>query len=427
MLSAPEFLKPLLTAPVAVLGTGVSGRSAAKLVKRLKGEVTFYDEKGGGDIVAQFKPSGHKLAIISPGFSANHPWVIAARSAGLVILNELDLASIFWRGEVVAVTGTNGKTTLTEFLTHALKLAGKDAFAVGNIGQAFCETVVEREGGAPDSIAICEVSSFQAETLRYFRADAAIWTNFAEDHLERHGSMASYFAAKWHLFERTVGGVVFAGSSVQRAAEAYGQSLPENAVIETEDIAGDVLLRGTVFDDQPQRENFLLASAWWRAAGYREPVLYAAAQNFTLGAHRLAKTAVINTVTWWNDSKATNFHATEAALSHFGAPVILIAGGKSKGGDLAGFVRRIAGRVKQVLLIGESRNILATLLGAAGVSHQVCENLTQAVGLAYARAEASDNVLLSPGFSSLDQFEGYADRGLKFESLVKALSVPNHS
>jgi len=245
--------------------------------------------------------------------------------------------------------------------------------------------------------------------------------------LERHGSMASYFAAKWHLFERAVGGEVFAGSSVQRAAEAYGQSLPDNAVIETEDLAGDVLLRGTVFDDQPQRENFLLASAWWRAAGYREPVLYAAAQDFTLGAHRLAKTAVINGVTWWNDSKATNFHATEAALSHFGAPVILIAGGKSKGGDLAGFGRRIAGRVKQVLLIGESRNVLATLLAAAGVPHQVCENLTQAVGLAYARAEASDNVLLSPGFSSLDQFKGYADRGLKFESLVKALSVPNHS
>lgn len=427
MLSAPEFLKSLLTAPVAVLGIGVSGQSAAKLVRRLQGQVTFYDEKGGDGVSTEFTPTNHKLVIVSPGFSPNHAWVISARSAGVVTLNELDLASLFWRGEVVAVTGTNGKTTLTEFLTYALKEAGRDATAVGNVGRAFCETVVEREGGAPDSIAICEVSSFQAETLRYFRADAAIWTNFAEDHLERHGSMAGYFAAKWHLFERSVGGEVFAGSSVQRAAESFGQSLPENVVIETEDLAGDILLRGTVFDDQPQRENFLLASAWWRAAGFREPVLYAAAQSFTLGAHRLAKTSVINEVTWWNDSKATNFHATEAALSHFGAPVILIAGGKSKGGDLAGFVSRIAGRVKQVLLIGESRNILATLLGAEGVPHHVCADLTQAVELADTMAEASDDVLLSPGFSSLDQFEGFADRGLKFESLVKALPVPIHS
>jgi UDP-N-acetylmuramoylalanine--D-glutamate ligase len=427
MLSAPEFLKPLLTTPVAVLGAGVSGRSAAKLVTHLGGIAKFYDENETDETSGDFKAGNHRLVIISPGFSPNHAWVIGARSAGAVILNDHDWASLFWRGKVVAVTGTNGKTTLTEFLTYALKQAGKDAFAVGNIGNAFCETVVEREGGAPDSIAICEVSSFQAETLRYFRADAAIWTNFAEDHLERHGSMESYFAAKWHLFERSVGGEVFAGSSVQRAAEQFGQTLPESVVIETEDLAGDVLLRGTVFDDQPQRENFLLAAAWWRAAGLREPVLYAAAQDFALGPHRLAKVCTIKGVTWWNDSKATNFHATEAALNHFGPPVILIAGGKSKGGDLAGFVSRIAGRLKQVLLIGESRNIMATLLGAAGVTHQVCDSLAQAVKLADSLAQPTDDVVLSPGFSSLDQFQGYADRGQKFVNAVEALQVPNQS
>ncbi len=428
MLSAPEFLKPLLTAPVAVLGAGVSGRAAAKLVKRLGWEVKVYDaHTSEPDVASEFKAGAHRLIIVSPGFSPSHPWILAARSAGAVTLNEIDFAALFWRGEVVAITGTNGKSTLTEFLTFALKQAGKDAFAVGNIGQAFCETVVDREGGAPDSIAICEVSSFQAETLRHFRCDAAIWTNFAEDHLERHGSMANYFAAKWRLFERTVGGDVFAGSSVQRAAEQFGQTLPESVVVETEDPAGDVLLRGTVFEDQPQRENFLLAAAWWRAAGLREPVLYAAAQSFALGPHRLAKVVECNGVTWWNDSKATNFHATEAALSRFGAAVILIAGGKSKGGDPSGFVKRITPRVKQVLLIGESRNILATLLGAAGVPHHVCVDLAAAVELAASLSEAGDDVLLSPGFSSLDQFGGYADRGHQFESLVKAIQSPIHS
>ncbi|WP_221030976.1 UDP-N-acetylmuramoyl-L-alanine--D-glutamate ligase [Actomonas aquatica] len=421
MLNPPTFLAPLLASPVAVLGAGVSGQAAARLVRHLGGTAVIYDQKGGEGTVAEFRPGEHQLVIVSPGFTPSHNWVVDARSAGIVCLAELDFASLFWRGSVVAVTGTNGKTTLTEFLTYALNEADIDAWAVGNIGKAFGDIIVEREGGAPNSIAVCEVSSFQAEMLRHFRADAVIWTNFAEDHLERHGSMQVYFEAKWHLFERAVGGEVFAGSSVQRAAERYGQSLPEAAVIDTEDPAGDILLSGTVFDDQPQRENFLLAAAWWRAAGLREPLLYAAARTFQVGPHRLAQIGERNGVTWWNDSKATNFHATEAALLRFGGPVVLIAGGRSKGGDVAGFVQRIAPRVKQVLLIGETRNILATFFGAAGVPHQVCTDLADAVHAAAALAQAGDHVLLSPGFSSLDTFTGYTERGLQFESLVQAL------
>lgn len=423
MLTAPAFLLSMLDAPVAVLGAGVSGRSAAALIEKLGGRVVTYDQAGGPGARTEFAPGEHKLVLLSPGFSPSHDWVVAARSTGLVCLAELDFAALLWRGEIVAVTGTNGKTTLVEFLTHALKQAGKDAFAVGNIGCAFSAVVLAREGGAPDSVAVCEVSSFQAESLHHFRADAALWTNFAEDHLERHGSMPAYFAAKWRLFERAIGGHVLAGSSVARAAELYGQSLPEGAVIETEDPAGDVLLRGTVFDAQPHRENFLLAAAWWRLAGLREPVLYAAAQDFTLGPHRMGQVGRIAGVTWWDDSKATNFHATEAALGRFAQPVILIAGGKSKGGDLAGFVHRIRNRVKQVLLIGETRNILAALLGAAAVPHHVCADLAEAVTRAAEAALPGDDVLFSPAFSSLDHYSGYAARGDEFVSLVQTLAV----
>lgn len=411
----------MLDMPVAVFGAGVSGKSAVALVEKLGGQTVVYDQGDVAETQRVFEAAAHKLVLLSPGFSPSHDWVIAARSAGLVCLAELDFAALLWRGEIVAITGTNGKTTLTEFLTYALREAGKDAFAVGNVGHPFSGVVLEREGGAPDSIAVCEVSSFQAESLHHFRADAALWTNFAEDHLERHGSMEAYFNAKWRLFERAIGGHVLAGSSVGRAAEHYGQSLPEGATIQTEDPAGDVLLRGTVFDDQPHRENFLLAAAWWRLAGLREPVLYAAAQSFALGPHRMARVGVTNQITWWDDSKATNFHATEAALIRFARPVILIAGGKSKGGDIAGFVERIKERVKLVLLIGESRNILATLLGAAAVSHHVCQNLTEAVNRAAEHAKPGDDVLLSPAFSSLDQFSGYADRGAQFISLVEAI------
>ncbi|HEX2100175.1 MAG TPA: UDP-N-acetylmuramoyl-L-alanine--D-glutamate ligase, partial [Candidatus Synoicihabitans sp.] len=301
---------------------------------------------------------------------------------------------------------------------------GRDAVAVGNIGRAFSQVVVERQGGAPDSIAVCEVSSFQAETLRYFRADESIWINFAEDHLERHASLEDYFLAKWRLFERTIGGHVFAGTTVQRAATRFGQTLPPGAAVPTLEQLGDVLLRGTVFEDYPQRENFLLAAAWWRGAGLREGALYAAAQAFRLGPHRLTLVGTHDGVRWWNDSKATNFHAVEAALARFNRAVVLIAGGKAKGGDMSAFVQRIAPRVRAAFLIGETRNVLATLFGAAGVTHQTCGDLAEAVRFAAVAARSGDDVLLSPGFASLDQFRGYDDRGAQFERLVSNLGDP---
>jgi UDP-N-acetylmuramoylalanine--D-glutamate ligase len=426
MITPPEFLRPLLAAPVAVLGAGVSGRAVVALVERLGGVARVFDERDADGEADAFRPGGtadFKLVVFSPGFAPTHPWIVAARAAGCTCLGEIDFASVFWRGSVVAITGTNGKTTLTEFLTFALRSIKRDAIAVGNVGRAFCQAVVDRGGGAPDSVAVCEVSSFQAETLRHFRADATLWINLAEDHLERHATYESYFLAKWRLFERTIGGHVFAGTTVQRVAEHFGQTLPPGAAVDTLDQPGDVLLRGTVFAEYPQRENFIMAAAWWRAAGLREGALYAAAQAFRLGPHRLACVNELEGVRWWNDSKATNFHATEAALARFTGPVVLIAGGKSKGGDLAGFVHRIQGRVKVAFLIGETRHVLATLMGAADMPHHVCADLAEAVRLAAVAARAGDDVLLSPGFASLDQFRGYDDRGTQFERLVNNLGA----
>lgn len=420
-LVVPEFIQPLLAHPVAIFGGGVSGRSVAALVAKLGGSSVIFDQKGGDGALADFRGavvSEHHLVVFSPGFPPTHPWIAEARAAGAVCLAELDFASLFWRGSLVAITGTNGKTTLTEFLTHALRSVDRDAYATGNIGFSFSQLVADRSGGAPDSIAVCEVSSFQAETLRHFRADAALWTNFAEDHLERHGTMEEYFQSKWRLFERTVGGHVFAGTSVQYYAEKFGQTLPAEAHVATEGQAGDVLLRGTVFAHYPQRENFIIAAAWWRGQGLRETALYAAAQSFSLGEHRLARVAARGGVTWWNDSKATNFHAVEAAVAGFAAPVILIAGGKSKGGDVAGFVRRLVPQVRHAFFIGETRSVLATFAGAAGLSHTVCVDLSEAVRRAAAMAVVGDNILLSPGFASFDQFKNYEDRGRQFVALV---------
>jgi UDP-N-acetylmuramoylalanine--D-glutamate ligase len=336
-------------------------------------------------------------------------------------VGELDFASIFWRGRVVAITGTNGKTTLTEFLTHALTAAGEDARVTGNIGRPFSQLVADSEGG-DGRIAVCEVSSFQAETLRHFRADATLWTNFAEDHLERHEGLEAYFNAKWNLVNFTPAQGFFAGSSVQRYAAKFGRKIEDGSAVSTENAPADPRLAGTVFAHYPQRENLELAAAWWRASGRDEKLLFAAARTFRLGRHRLAPVGEHDGVAYWNDSKATNFHAVEAALAGFAQPVVVILGGKSKGGDLAGFVKRIAPRVKYACLIGETAAELATYCRAYQVAHTACASLADAVKCAANQAERGEAVVLSPGFASFDQFRNYEDRGDQFEQLVRELA-----
>ncbi len=424
-LAVPDFLQPLLAKPVAVLGAGVSGRAVAGLLGQLGARPALFDEKGGEGAAADFVSAvqGHSLVVFSPGFAPGHPWLAAARAAGATCLGELDFASLFWSGRVLAITGTNGKTTLTEFLTHALRSIGRDARAAGNIGHPFSQLVVEGNGDRANTIAVCEVSSFQAETLCYFRADAVLWTNFAEDHLERHGTMENYFAAKWNLVAHTSPGTVFAGSSVVKFAEKFGRVLLPGAAVASESCPADPRLAGTPFAGYPQRENFLLAAAWWRSEQLPPEALLAAARSFRLGPHRLARLAEHDGVVYWNDSKATNFHAVEGALANFSRPVLLIAGGKSKGGNLAGFVSRIAPRVKFAFLLGETRGALAAACATHGVACALCPTLAEAVERATAAAAPGDHVLLSPGFASFDMFRSYEDRGAQFERLVNNLGA----
>lgn len=428
--SPPANIAALLARPVAVLGAGVSGQGVLALLAAAGARGELYDEKAEGarrTFVAA-EAAAHGLVVFSPGFAPEHAWLAAARAAGCVCLGELDFASLFWRGDLVAVTGTNGKTTLTEFLTHALNAAGRRAHATGNIGHPLSRLVVEQGGGmagpgaaVQPAVAVCEVSSFQAETLQHLRPTATLWTNFAEDHLERHPGLAAYFAAKWRLLERTAPGAVFVGSSVQSYAAASGRILPAPAGLATEGRPADARLAGSVFAGYPQRENFLLAAAWWRQAGLPADVLYAAARSFRLGEHRLTRVGEKRGVTFWNDSKATNFHAVEAALATFDTPVLWIGGGKAKGGDLAGFVRRIAQKIRHAFLIGETAPALAGHCRDARVSASACASLEEAVRAAFGRAGAGDQVLLSPGFASFDMFRGYDDRGRQFTRVVEKL------
>jgi UDP-N-acetylmuramoylalanine--D-glutamate ligase len=418
-LSTPDFLATRLARPVAVMGGAVSGAGAAALLARLGATTVVYDRSG-----LEFTPQaahGHGLVVFSPGFPLLHPWLEAARKSGCICMAEIDFASLFWRGRILAVTGTNGKTTLTEFLAGALTGAGRRSLAAGNIGLPFTQLVAEEDGGSPEVTAVCEVSSFQAEQLGHFWADWLLWTNFAEDHLERHPSMEAYFSAKWELVLRTPPGRFLAGSSVQRHAAQFGRPIPEGSCVPTEGQPADPRLAGTPFASYPQRENFILAAAWWRSEGLNEAALYEAARGFRVGRHRLSRVGTIDGVTYWNDSKATNFHAVEAALAGFRRPVVLIAGGRSKGGDVAAFVRRIAPRVAHAVLVGETGPSLGGAFESLGVPHTVCAGLDDAVRAAAAAAHPDGDVLLSPGFSSFDMFRNYEDRGDRFERAVSEL------
>jgi len=424
-LSVPDFLQPLLAKPVAILGGGVSGKGVQRLLAALGAAGQVYDAKAseGTDFTAEAARQ-HALVVYSPGFAPEHAWLKRAQAAGAECVGELDFASLFWRGQVVAITGTNGKTTLTEFLTHALGEIGRTAKAAGNIGFSFSELAAEQAGGTADAIAVCEVSSFQAEAFQHFRADATLWTNFAEDHLERHRSLEAYFNAKWRLIAHTRAGVnVFVGTSVQAFAHKFDHPVTGLAAVATEQQPPDERLAGTIFAAYPQRENFVLAEAWWRARGLKGNDLVAAAKTFRAGPHRLAKVAERGGVVFWNDSKATNFHAVEAALAGFKSPVVLIAGGKSKGGDVAGFVHRIAPWVKHAVLIGETGADLAFHASTFRLAHTRCANLAEAVRRAAELASPGEHVLLSPGFASFDMFRSYEDRGQQFEALVRSSSM----
>jgi UDP-N-acetylmuramoylalanine--D-glutamate ligase len=273
----------------------------------------------------------------------------------------------------------------------------------------------------PESIAVCELSSFQTEGLKYFEAEVSIWSNFAEDHLERHETMEAYFHAKYNLVRRTMNSLVFHGSSVSDFAGKFGLELPAACEVSLEELGPDKRVAGTVFGKGPQRENFLLVLALWRQLGLPEKKLVEAAKSFELLAHRLAHVGDVRGVGFWDDSKATNFHAALAAAASFEQPVVWIGGGKAKGGDISGFVARLAPLVRKAYVIGETREELAKHLHEQATPVKMCDTLRDALALALEGSAPGDVVLLSPGFSSFDMFDGYADRGRQFTAHVNEL------
>ncbi len=415
----PQSLLPFLERPAVVLGRGVSGRAAGEVLRSLGVFHAILDEAGGDTFtMAQAERLG--LVIYSPGFPRDHPWMKIAREAGCLCLTEIDFAAAFLPGAVIAITGTNGKTTTTELLTEAFKASGTQAVAAGNIGHPLSKVVALPR--AKTRLVVCEVSSFQAEDLAYFKPAALLWTNFSPDHLDRYDSLKDYFAAKWQLINNLIRPRLFVGPTVAEAAKLYGYELPSYTKIVDFDEPVELALAQTVFANNPQRENYLLARAYWREEGLPAEALIQGAFNLPVSPHRLREIRRIGGVAFWNDSKATNFCSALAALAAFDRPVLWVGGGSSKGGDVRHFAEMIAPYIKEAFLIGDTAPSMCEFLKNNNKGARVFESMKIAVETAYQAAQAGDIVLLSPGFASFGLFKNYADRGNLFIEAVLSLN-----
>lgn len=420
----PPDIAPLLDRPVAVLGLGVSGQALLGMLERIGADAIAYDQHEGGDAVRRTFDAAaareHKLVVYSPGFPPTHQWLRAARTNGCAVMGEMEFAGRFCPGPVVAVTGSNGKTTLVEFLTFAMKRVGRDAVAVGNIGYS-----LSRVAGSPlheGLTAVCEISSFQAESIELFRPQALIWINFYDNHLDRYLTRKDYFAAKWRLVERLGGQTLIVGPTVEAAAAEFGYTLPDCAqVIRPDTYQPWEMPPQSAFHPRKQNENLMLVRRWWERAGYPAEALRQAAEQFTVREHRMKRLQKVGDVTYWNDSKSTNFAACLGALENFDEPVLWIGGGKNREQPLEPLAAAIAPRVRHAFLIGETALPLATHLRALGVTVLTCDTVQDAVRAAHLVAHRGDHVLFSPGFSSQDFFKSYVERGTAFENAVLGL------
>jgi UDP-N-acetylmuramoylalanine--D-glutamate ligase len=443
---------------VLVVGLGRSGVAAAFFLEEKGARVTVSDAKTE-DQLRELIPSlldrgvaveagrhgertfrDQDLIVVSPGVPYDEPHLQQARSLGVPVIGEVELAARFLQGHIVAITGSNGKTTTTTLAGEILAQAGLKTQVGGNIGKPVIEMLA---GATADTWNVLEISSFQLETIETFHPRIAVVLNVTPDHLDRHRTFAGYVAAKARIFENQ-GAQDFAVlnlddatcvSLAQRvAAQVLGFSRREPVK------AGAYLHAGRIFYRDAQgehevmpvadiplkgahnHENVLAAVCVALLAGCKTAQVRAAVQGFRAVEHRLEFVARINGVEYYNDSKATNVDATIKALESFPGGIHLILGGKDKGSDYSVLNALLRERVKRVYTIGAAAGkIEEQTAGAAPVAR--AETLETAVRNASDAARAGDVVLLAPACASFDQFSSYEHRGRAFKELVQALAA----
>jgi UDP-N-acetylmuramoylalanine--D-glutamate ligase len=441
---------------VLVVGLGKSGVASALFLKARGAQVTVSDAKPqdqlkeeipllldqgiavetGGHGERTFR--GQDLIVVSPGVPVDAPLLTQARALGETVIGEIELAAQFFPGPIVAITGSNGKTTTTTLAGEILTAGGYRVAVGGNIGTPAISLI---ENSTPETLAVLEVSSFQLETIQAFHPKVAVVLNITPDHLDRHRTFEVYVNAKARIFEnqqKADFAVLNADdpTCAKLADRARSQvfwfsrkkELPLGAYVH----AGQILFR----DAEGQREIMHVSDISLKGAHNVENVLAAicvgcllkcgparvseAVRNFKAVEHRIEYVATVGGVEYYNDSKATNVDATIKAIESFPANIHLILGGKDKGSDYTVLNALLRERVKRVYTIGAAAaKIESQIQGSTKIFH--AETLETAVQQAAAAAQPGDVVLLAPACASFDQFENYQHRGSVFKAVVRSL------
>jgi len=445
---------------VLVVGLGKSGVASALFMKERGARVTVSDTKSGDELRNEIPAlldhgivvetgghgertfKGQDLIVVSPGVPVDAPMLVQARSLGEPVIGEIELAAQFLPGPIVAITGSNGKTTTTTLAGEILTAGGLPTLVGGNIGTP---AISLAERATQETVIVLEVSSFQLETIQTFRPKIAVVLNVTPDHLDRHRTLEAYVNAKARIFENqrdddfavlNADDAVCASMAARTKAKVFWFSRQKEVRQGAWTGDGKIFLR----DGTGQREIMQVSEIPLKGAHNLENVLAAvcagalmgcaadkirqAVRNFKAVEHRLEFVATIRGVDYYNDSKATNVDATIKALESFPANIHLILGGKDKGSDYSVLNELLKQRVKRVYTIGAAAEKIESQIASSksgGVEVVHAETLENALRKANASAEPGDVVLLAPACASFDQFKNYEQRGKAFKEIVRGL------
>jgi UDP-N-acetylmuramoylalanine--D-glutamate ligase len=445
----------LAGAKVLVVGLGKSGIAAARLLAKQGARVIGNDQRDeaalGADAAAlrgegvELALGGHDAAlftsvdriVISPGVPSL-PALQAAERAGVPIASEIELASWFVRAPMLGITGTNGKSTVTTLLGQMCAASGRPTFVGGNLGTPLVD-VVGTAAAEADGFVVVELSSFQLERVDALRVHVAALLNVTDDHLDRYPSFAAYADAKANVFHNQTAddhAVVPDGDALCRGlarrgrgrVHAYGGAQGEVRVVNdaiVDPVNGLQLPVSAVrMFGRHNLDNACAAALMARLAGIGRDAIEGVLRAFPGLPHRMVHVRTLAGVDYYDDSKATNVGATAAALDGLAdrpGRVVLIAGGKDKGGDYAPVVTRMARQGRAAVLIGEATPLIARALAPTGMPVELAATLEAAVARARTLAQPGDVVLLAPACASFDMFRSYAHRGDVFQDAVRAL------
>jgi len=444
-----------------VVGLGKSGIASAQFLAARGARVTVSDTRSQNELKAQIpalldrgiavETGGHgertfrdqDLIVVSPGVPSDLPQLVRARAQGTRVIGEIELAAGFLKGKIVAITGSNGKTTTTTLCGDLIASSSKRTLVGGNIGTPVILLV---DDSTDDTINVVEVSSFQLETIETFHPHVAVVLNITPDHLDRHGSMEAYTTAKARIFENQTGSdysvlnLDDAGSSELKSRTKAKVCWFTRKQLLSADQVGSYVRDGEIYWRDGQREdqimpvsemplkgahnleNVLAAVAVGRLCGCDAVSIRNAVRQFKAVDHRLQYIATIGGVEYYNDSKATNVDATIKAIESFSGNIHLILGGKDKDSDYTLMNQLLRERVKRVYTIGAAAEKIRNHVQSA-VEVLPCGTLENAVERAHDLAKPGDVVLLAPACSSFDQFENYEHRGRTFRALVERLAT----